>query len=244
MTSAVEKVKKQYERDLRRAEIEDQISSALGPVLLGLKPHVHVHDKPLFGDVAWITFGDRYGTLVMDMARAKEIATAITPIESVLVRKGSVSFEPKTYFEAHNKEHVESVSDVAPVWLQIEHDRESPTVAFQWYGKIENEIVRATVFLGRLGMWRDIASVDVTWKNLPGKRVVSRQSISLGSEMHALHGPNGDVITMAESPIRWASGGAQYPNPYTIYYASLAPEMPASTLGFEMVSAIAKICEE
>ena len=250
MGNAVDKIKAEYARKLRTTEIEDQVSDHLDPLLDGLpKPRIFVHDKPYGADVAWLTFGDTAPSYppkrtTCTLEEALQIALVLRPLAAVIVKTSSTSFAPKISYKESDR--VSSVEDVAPIWLKAEaRGRESFTLKLDWFAEVPGVgIVRVYVELGRLSLYAKIASSAVDWATRDGERIVRAQRFSLGSEMHALHGTNGDVIAMAEAPIKWASGGLEYPSPYTIYFGPVGADMDPNVLGAEMLRALVKICGE
>lgn len=228
--NAVEKVRREYEKSLAKAELEDALS-----VFAPKADRIFV--SPLYGSVAWITYGDQYKQ-ACSWDEAREIASQNPAMGAMLVRDGSTSIRP-----ANRDWDGRECTRIAPVWLEVE-TYQSAKLKLHWYSETPKGIVRIDLEMGELSRHPHIATHDLRMRVRPGTTVVESQRLSVGSEMHAIRDENERVIVQVESPIKWASGGPQYPSRYTLYFSHLDAEPVEAQVAFEMVKFMGDLCRK
>ena len=228
--NAVEKVRREYEKNLAKAELED--------ALCALAPKAdRIFVSPLYDSVAWITYGDQYGQ-ACTWDDAKEAARQHPAMGAMLVKKASTSFRP-----ASREWDGDECTRIAPVWLEIE-TYQGARLKLHWYSETPNGIVRIDLEMGDLSQYPSIAVHDLQMLVRPGSTVVGSQRLSIGTEMHAIRRDDECAIAQVESPIKWASGGPQYPSRYTLYFSHLDAEPVESQVAFEMIKFMGDLCRK
>lgn len=228
--SAVEKVRREYEKNLAKAELEDALR-----VFAPKADRIFV--SPLYDSVAWITYGDQYKQ-ACSWDDAKEIATRNPAMGAMLVRDSATSIRP-----ASREWGGRECAHIAPVWLEVE-TYQGAKLVLHWYSETPKGIVRIDLEMGDLALYPQIAVHDLTMLVRPGSTIVDSQRLSIGTEMHAIRSEDERVIAQVESPIRWASGGPEYPSRYTMYFSHLDAEPDESWVCFEMIRFMGDLCRK
>lgn len=228
--NAVEKVRREYEQNLAKAELED--------ALRALAPKAdRIFVSPLYDSVASITYGDRYNE-ACTWETAKEAARQHPAMGATLVKKAGTSFRP-----ASREWDGDECAGIAPVWLEVE-TYQSARLKLHWYSETPKGIVRIDLEMGDLSRFPRIAVHNLTMLVRPGTTIVESQRLSVGNEMHAIRRDDGRAIAQVESPIKWASGGPQYPSRYTLYFSHLDAEPVEPQVAFEMIAFMGDLCRK
>lgn len=234
--SKVEDIRKEYEAKLAQAKREDELTALIpaGGRLCMYK---------LFGSVAGVSYGDNlFGQdKATTWEQAKELIAKLPPVDLTLVKNGCTSFQPTSYVESLPEDHRDrgkEESPVSPVLLQIEAFQ-GPYLRLEWYARLANgELIHVRCNMGYLFSHR-IGTYTAKRREHTGGYTYESAKFSPNAELHTIHGE--EPIAQLESPIRWASGGPEYPNNMTLYFCNLGADMDPAMVGRAMVDYIAKL---
>lgn len=223
-TSAADKVRAEYAEKLAAAEREDTIRNACP----GTPRFVHAHK--LYGSVASVSY------TIETIADLPAIVDAL-PAESItLVRDGSVSFRPASYVDAlpeTAKARWTEETTASPIMLRIEA-LHGPKLSVEWYTTIAGVgLVSVKVECGAY-LPAGVATYRAERKEFRGGYRYADARLTPANDLHSIHTADGAAVAQLESPIRWASGGPEYPQSFTLYFVDLgcdlAPPMVASAI--------------
>ncbi len=180
------------------------LSSGLSVLLDGYQsPFIH-HSKH-YGRVGSIAIhGTDYAPLrdgkEPDAALLRALLDAYPPVPMLLIKDGCTSFRPQ---QTHGARTGESVEEVYPILCRLDEVDRGGWVKIEWTSRLNGDLWEFSVGfplgktnLGRLALKSRVRSGEITsWEHC-------EFTPSCGNARR----------------IRWASGGRQYPNTFTVYW--------------------------
>ncbi len=199
-------------KDLAKETEEKRKALLLKYEVLAKLPNVEeyyppsVHTYGLHGSVGSIHFRmNNYASLKgksPDSSLLRTLLAAIPPVDTVKWEEGCTSFRP----EPDSYESNGNVVEVDPILLTLDPNTHSDYCEVNWYGKLGEEIWRIAVqfplrnpAVGKLG------KLKLRPRYL-GDQVTSWEQCEFEPKDHTVN------------VIRWASGGKEYANHFTIYW--------------------------
>ena len=204
MTLQEELAKVDAKAQEERAEIETKyrILDALGENN-GYSPRIFVHS--LYGtkgsvkfEYNWYTYGKDAVQPTPELLRF--LLEKFPPQAKTMFKHGSKSFRPATEITPEMEEKSEECLDVCPVTVDLE-TYQHQTASVEWFAELSGELWRFEVEFPLYGS--DLGTLDLRYKRTMGETIVDR------CQFLAKHGAQ---------VIRWASGGPQYPNKFTLWW--------------------------
>lgn len=210
-----------YKQEQVEIKRESSIRDMLAPIQQGYEP-ASIHFHKLYGSHGSIHFrGTDYSSLrkadehAPDAALLRTLLKQFEPVSLLRVRDGCTSFRPDV--AAVNAELPEraDVYECYGVKLRIEVFQ-GPKVTFQWYSYLVVTDEAANVSHPELWEFEvtlpfdrtDVGALDVVPRYIGGH---SSGKISSYERCDFSAASSGQVI-------RWASGGKEYPNSFTVYW--------------------------
>jgi hypothetical protein len=142
----------------------------------------------------------------------------------VLVRDGCLSFRLAEHVEAlpeEKKERWDSEQQVSPFLLKVEVFQQH-TAEVSWTVRLAGIVC---VIEAKLPFSPAFGRLDVQCKDRMGGREVVRCEFKPGDALITLFRDQ-EPLAQLERPIKWASGGPQYPSSFTAYWCDLRPDTP------------------
>lgn len=219
----IEELKAKHARELAELELKLEIRAALPDV--GMPWQVHVSE--LYGTVASVSieydfYGIRKGEPQPTLETVRAIGLALPGVPLVKVRDGCLSFKAMPYVEAlpeAKKERWQEELEVCPFTVKLSAFQQH-TAEFDWVAKVAERLVRVRV---KIPTPRELARLEVQYSNYMGGRRVRDCRVLIGDKSHVIY-RDGNSLAGLESPIRWASGGPETPNDFTLYYVNYGGE--------------------
>lgn len=182
-----------------------KVLEALGTIGQGYKqPFIHV--GKLYGTTGSIAFQHdwfAYGkpeTKQPDAELLRAMLAAFPPVGKTMYRDGCLSFRPSSVITPEMEEKSTDCLDICPLTVDLELYQHQ-TASFEWFAEIAGELWRFAVEFPLYNT--DLGTLDLRWKKQMGETVVDR------CQFLPNHGGQ---------PVRFASGGPQYPNKFTIWW--------------------------
>lgn len=216
--SAVEKVKEEYEKNLKRAELEDALFAKFDT--LGVQPsRIHIHNSPLYGEEATVKFGDSYrASDEIEYCDLPGLVVMLPPVRLVLVKGTFTSIMPREYIDSlpgEKKDRWNSEVDISPLYLKLERENRS---TLHWVSKIGGHVVEVCC---AMSFWktRNIATYDVKRVEFRGGHRYERPRVV--PQVIDICGSDDQVVAQAQSPIIWAAGSDEYASESTVYWIDI-----------------------
>ncbi len=200
--------------------------------------HVHVRDGKR-GVIGAASFGDNYiaeggrvtsGGGPVSWERACEIALALPAIERSKAKGGSLSFPPRAWMESQKEDPMREEMEVSPVIAKLDYQHLpdgrgfAPRLTLEWYTATPEGVIEVAVHVGSVPLAicemlqktkrageKAPVHVFMAWKR--GDEIGLRLSNAM---MTIFDGPS--ALAKHETPIRWSSGGPEYPSTFTMYW--------------------------
>jgi hypothetical protein len=224
--SKAQEVREEMARKLAEAEREDTIRAALDAA--GLPSPRFVHHTTLYGTVATISYGDsyaRYNTPGMTLADALTLAEKLPGVPLVMVRDVCLSFMSAAHVESlpeADKERWASETQVCPVLAKIEA-LHGPQLTLEWTTDLPDVgLVRVTCHFSTLPP--TVATYSARRINYMGGFRYDAPLTRLADQVYSITDQSGEIVAEVQHPIRWASGGPEYPRPVTYYWVDVHTE--------------------
>lgn len=186
-------------------ETKYRVIAALGQLPEGYKsPRIYVYS--LYGTRGSVKFEHDWFALSWekfkqpDSELLRTLLVSFPPTGKTMYRDGSLSFRPASVITPEMEEKSKECLDVCPVTVDLELYQHQ-TASFEWFAELAGELWRMEVEFPLYGS--DLGQLDLRWKRTLGETVVDH------CQFMPKHG------AMA---IRWASGGSQYPNKFTLWW--------------------------
>jgi hypothetical protein len=207
------------------------VLDALPPFALDREPRVFFHK--LYGrecSIKWEHDYYRYDPEGKkppqpDLPFLAQLAEALGPaLPVVLVRDGCLSFRLAEHVEAlpeEEKERWDSEQQVSPFLLKVEVYQQH-TAEVSWTVRLAGIACEIEV---KLPFSPAFGRLDVQYKDRMGGREVVRCEFKPADALTTLFRDQ-EPLAQLERPIKWASGGPQYPNSFTAHWCDLRPDTP------------------
>lgn len=241
--SKQDQVRAEYEKKLAEAAKEDTITS-----LVPAGARIFIHS--LYGTVGSVTYGDSHGgqEKACTWEKACELIRALPPVSLTMVRDGCLSFKPTSYVDAlpeEKKDRWKEESAVSPVLVHIE-GFQGPTFELGWITDLAGiGLVHVKCSMGFAWASRGIGTYDAKRVEFRGGYRYEPARFTPAPDLHTIHDPyNSEPTAQLESPIRWASGGPEYPSRITLYFVDLGADMNPAHVGRAIVDGLAKLARE
>jgi hypothetical protein len=199
-----EELARKFEKAAEELEQKWKVLALLPPTEGYAPPMIH-HYK-MYGSEGGIHFNlQRYSSIAEGKSPDKELLKlmleSFPPVPIIKVREGTTSIRPEPESYESNGE----VEEIEPITFRLEPSLHSQTTEVEWYAQV-----------GELGLWRirlefplyqhKLGKLDLRWSHNPNYED-RRVEVCQFYPSHSLH------------TIRWASGGPQYPNTFTLYWS-------------------------
>lgn len=231
--SAVEKIKSEFAAKLAAAEKEDAITA-----VIPAGGRVHVHE--LYGTVASVRYGDPYTTdNRVTWAGAMAIVDALPPVECRLIKDGCTSFRTAAYVDGlpeEKKARWEEENAASPIQLNIDKG----LLEIEYVGATSAGLVRVSIHMGYLP--QGIGKAEAKRVKCHGGFRYEPTRFVAADGLHTVMF-HGEPIAQLEGPIRWASGGPEYPNRLTCYFCDLGAGLKPADVGYAIVCHLATLAE-
>ena len=209
----LQEAKEKYGKEQHQILREGDIRAILAPVQTGYE-ECSIHFYRLYGATGTIHFtGTRYSSLKNDGEKAPDVGllrsllAQFPPIPALLVKNGCASFRPKTPGAQEEIGERAEVSEVFGVTVNVKVFQ-GPTTEFHWYAELPSTEVWCFQVSYPFHQTA-IGKLDVIAKYYGG-----HDSGKISSyERCKLYPADSDAQV-----IRWASGGQEYPNSFTVYW--------------------------
>jgi hypothetical protein len=232
----------------KKANLDIQLA-ILELVPESLVDRVEVMASQLYGSIAGIyldhNFFDYAGTDKQPTyADIRELAKAFPPVRIVKVCDGCKSFRPaETLQTTYTEEQLDKVDteDVAPYIVCVEQEPTQwrhQTMTIQWYSKTPKGLVRLqvklplsyrlgtlTVEYGKNNQYRHVKKCEFA----PNWNTIGQLGDCEQGYKTQLQPPK-RYKTQLQGAIRWASGGPEYANKFTLYWVDYYEDANASTI--------------
>jgi hypothetical protein len=229
MSTEFDELKAGHARELAELELKLAIQKALPD--LGIPWRVHVSE--LYGTVASASieydfFGTRRDQAQPTLETVTAAGMALPGVPLVLVRDGCLSFRPLPHVEAvpeEKKERWKEELQVCPFVVRLSAFQRH-TAEFDWVARLSLEnhgesLVRVRI---RIPTPPELGRLNVSYSDYMGGRRVKDCRLSIGEAAHVIY-RDGNSLAGLESPIRWASGSAETPNDFTLYWVAYGDEL-------------------
>ncbi len=217
----------------KRSELlqEDAILSALPSWAAERKPHLHFY--PLYGkdcSVAWQHDFYRYDPTNSkppqpDLALALRLAEALPSRPLTMVRDSCLSFQSAAHVAAlpeEKKAHWQAETAIAPFLARVSGYQQR-TVEFSWLTPLAGLVCEVKV---KLPLPQKLGSLDIVIRDVKGGRRVERCQFRPGNAIIDLQ-RDGETLAQVQTPIKWASGTADVPNDFNLYWINLREDKTA-----------------
>ena len=217
----ITKLKQKHAEELAHMIRENTIREKLEPIASGYEL-ARIHFFRLYGAVGSIHFkGTEYDSLrrpgekAPDPELLRRLLASYPPVPAVRVKDACTSFRPD--IPANNPEGA-NLYDCHGVIVDVE-TFQSQTAGVEWHAELDGELWRFGVSVP----WyqTDFGTLSLRSKRYGGDGPVASWECSLQPKHNA-------------QVIRWASGAAQYPNRFTLYWdrhSGAALDFPALIAG-------------
>lgn len=112
------------------------------------------------------------------------------------------------------------------------------TYEIEWSTEIAGELTRVSVKLPLpYAAENRIGRLEIRYQDYKGGRRVDRCAFSPASNLLTLFRED-EPTAQLESPIKWAAGGEDTPNPFTLYWVALQHEAGEQPTVLDLVQAI------
>jgi hypothetical protein len=244
MATKAEAMRTRHAEELALAEREDAIQAVIPP---GGRLHMY----SLYGTVGGVSYESAA------WADAKALVRALPPVPLMLCKNGCTSFKSRAYVEALPEDHKDrgcnEEQEVSPVLVQIE-GLHGPKLELEWTTRLPSgDLLRVRCKLGYIP--QGIGRYEAKRVDFRGGHRYEAARFFPADELHTVHGNLAfgrnapadhatEPVAQLEAPIRWHSGGPEYPGNMTLYFCDLGADMDPAMVGVAIVDHLAKLATE
>jgi hypothetical protein len=242
MGKAIERARKECERIMAKAAIEDRFADAISNI--GFEQPYHIVASKLYSSKAHIIYGNSHDKdTYIDSVMALGLVEAFAPVGMVMVRNGSLAFMPEEYvdrLDETTKSSWDEETPIAPIILKI--DPYDFCFKIKWFAKCDRDLVRFELIIGQAHDQSKLGRYELRFsgKSGMGKHVIGT-GFTPNEQLISIMDHNA-CVAMLESPIRyWAPNGQA--NEIVCYWSKLGEERDG-VVGEAIVQQLMKVSEK
>jgi hypothetical protein len=232
--SKADDVRARHAKELADAEREDAIQAVIPA---GGRLHMY----SLYGTIGGVSYGDDKPSGHASWEHTQALIRALPPVALMLCKDSCTSFKTRAYVESlpdDHKDRGKKESEVSPVLVQIE-GLHGPKLKLEWTTRLPSgDLLRVRCKLGYIP--QGIGSYEAKRVDFRGGHRYESARFFPNDELHTVHGST-HPLAQLEAPIRWSSGGPEYPGNMTLYFCDLGADMNSEYTGIAIVDHLAKL---